>query len=280
MHIIRAPYLGFCQGVRRAYNRVLDLISNANGKPIVLFGELVHNREVMLDLTNRDISVIEDYTQIRDSVVITRTHGVPKHILETIKANNNEIVDLTCRIVQNLRNVANHLVTEEEVDCIVLVGHPDHSEVVATKSWIDKCYTVSCESDLDSLPNVESIGVVAQTTFPKLQFNLICERLGEKYNRVIVRNTICPHTAQNQETSKDLAAKVDLVIVVGDSTSSNTRTLVSVCSRVNPNTHLICNVTDLKTIDRLSECNSVLLTAGASAPDWVIDDIQRVLESS
>lgn len=280
MKIIRAPHLGFCQGVRRAYNLVLELIKNSNDKPIVILGELVHNREVMTDLTRRGIKVVIDYKNVHDSIVITRTHGISKTILETIKSNKNEIKDLTCSIVQNLRTVASQLFEDENVDCIVIIGHPDHAEVVATQSWIDNCYTVSNEADVDLLPTVKSVGVVAQTTFSQDLFKVICSKIKERFEHVIVRNTICPHTARNQETSKDLAAGVDFVVVVGDVASSNTRTMLNACLSVNPKTFLVCNVKELDLIPNLNTFKTVLLTAGASAPDWIINQIEQALEKS
>ncbi len=280
MKIIRAPHLGFCQGVRRAYNRVLELIKSSNDKPIVILGELVHNREVMSDLIRRGIKVIYDYKKVHNSIVITRTHGISKTILDTIKSNDNEIEDLTCSIVQNLRTVASHLFDEEAVDCIVIIGHPDHAEVVATQSWIEKCFTVSCVADIDRLPTVKSVGVVAQTTFSQDLFRVICSKLKDRFEYVKVRNTICPHTARNQETSKELAAKVDFVVVVGDVASSNTRTMLNACTSVNPKTFLICNITELNLIPNLNTYKTVLLTAGASAPDWVINQIEQALENS
>lgn len=278
MKIIRAPFLGFCQGVRRAYNQVLKLIEALPHRPIVILGELVHNRAVMQDLIQRGVIVEEDYTSIKDSIVVTRTHGVAKKIIETLKQNNNEIVDLTCPIVQKVRAVANELINNQNVDCIVLVGQPDHPEIIATNSWIAKCFTVSTENDIENLPQVETVGVVAQTTFSKEQFDVIFEKIKKRFKNVFSYNTICPHTSLNQKKSKELAANVDLVVVVGDTASSNTRTLVEVCAAENPNTYLISQTADLESIKNLASFQTVLLTAGASAPDWIIDEIQSFLE--
>lgn len=293
--------MGFCFGVRRAYEKVLALAGQADARPLLLSGDLVHNSKVIDRIGALGAQVVPDATQIRDARAVIRTHGTTKDAFERLHEQNKEVHDATCVIVTDARERAMKLLTRHPA--VIVIGKKKHPEIIGLVSWLEgRCHIVEEEADLAGLPDYPSVGVVAQTTFYPEKFEHFCDELRARYAQVEVEDTICPHTAKNQETSIHTARIVDVMLVVGDQHSSNSRTLHAEVSQVNPRSHFISSAADINpdwftgfdpadkqvpTPEMLAKGNapegfdpaqlSVGITAGASTPDWVIDEIEAAL---
>lgn len=280
MKVIRADKMGFCFGVERAYRAIEALHQQRNGsdgKPTILIGDIVHNKSVVERVKSFGIER-NDYEYIPEKArVIIRTHGETREVYEKLVERGNEIIDLVCPIVTKVRIRGNQLL-EEGAEYVVLIGKRAHPEVRGNSSWIERCYVVEDESDLESLPPAKTIGVVSQTTFDPSRVKELTEKLKQRFEKVMTADTICPHTGLNQQTSIAIAPRCDVMLVIGDPHSSNSKTLYQKVKQVNPNTYFIHSKDDLEGIPLSAEM-TVGITAGASTPDWIIDQIERTLLS-
>lgn len=295
--------MGFCFGVRRAYEKVLALAGEVDARPLILSGDLVHNTKVIDRIGALGAQVVPDAAQIRGARAVIRTHGTTKDAFDILHEQNKEVHDATCVIVTDARERAMKLLTRHPA--VIVIGKKKHPEIIGLVSWLEGRYhVVEEEGDLAELPDYPSVGVVAQTTFYPEKFEHYCEELRRRYVQVEVEDTICPHTAKNQETSIHTARIVDVMLVVGDQHSSNSRTLHAEVSQVNPRSYFISSAADinpawfagfdpaykaLPSAEMLEKGNapggfdpavlSVGITAGASTPDWVVDDIEAALHA-
>jgi 4-hydroxy-3-methylbut-2-enyl diphosphate reductase len=234
---------------------------------------------------------------------VIRTHGTTRENFEALMAGNEEVHDATCVIVKDAREAALDLLTRHPA--VIVVGKKKHPEIVGLVSWLgDRYHVVEEKADLAELPDYDSVGVVAQTTFYPDKFRGYTDALMERYPEVEVKDTICPHTAKNQETSIYTAQIVDVMLVVGDAHSSNSRTLHAEVLAVNPRSYFISDASDIDPawfaeVDPAGKGTpapelrekgnapadydparlAVGITAGASTPDWVIDEIEQRLHS-
>jgi 4-hydroxy-3-methylbut-2-enyl diphosphate reductase len=295
--------MGFCFGVRRAFEKVQQLAVADDARPLYLAGELVHNTKVIDRVGQLGVQVVDKVDTIKGSRAVIRTHGTTRENFDALMANNDEVHDSTCVIVKDAREAALDLLTRHPV--VIVVGKKKHPEIVGLVSWLDGRYhVVEHADDLAELPNYASVGVVAQTTFYPHVFRGFCDALKQRYAEVEVKDTICPHTAKNQETSIYTAQIVDVMLVVGDSHSSNSRTLHAEVLAVNPRSYFISDAGDIQpewfggfdpadkgepSAELREKGNApanydpsqlaVGVTAGASTPDWVIDEIEQRLNS-
>ena len=303
VQVIRARKMGFCFGVRRAFEKVQQLAAQDDARPLYLAGELVHNTKVIDRVGQLGVQVVEAVDTIRDSRAVIRTHGTTRENFDALMAANDDVHDATCVIVKDAREAALDLLTRHPV--VVVIGKKKHPEIVGLVSWLDGRYhVVEEEADLAGLPDYPSVGVVAQTTFYPHVFQSFCDALRRRYPEVEIKDTICPHTAKNQETSIYTAQIVDVMLVVGDAHSSNSRTLHAEVKAVNPRSYFISDAGDIDpawfasldpaqkgepTLELREKGNAapdynparlaVGITAGASTPDWVIDEIEQRLNS-
>ena len=276
MEVILAEHAGFCFGVKRAVEQVYEQIEV--GRPIYTYGPIVHNEEVVRDLEQKGVRVIESEDQLREiseGTVMIRAHGVPKRIIEAIKEMGLECVDATCPFVKRIHNIV-----EKESAAgrkIVIIGNAGHPEVEGIMGWSKEPATV-----IESLEEAhsftsgedEEICVVSQTTFNYNKFQDMVEILKEKgYNGIVV-NTICNATEERQTEAKEVAAKVDVMIVIGGKHSSNTRKLYEICMHECANTYFIQTLDDLH-LDLPKSVRQVGITAGASTPNNIIEEVQN-----
>ena len=277
MKIIKAESAGFCFGVKRAVDTVYEEIEK--GGRIYTYGEIIHNDEVVRDLEEKGVKVIrneEELRAINEGTVIIRSHGVPREIYEILETKENvKTVDATCPFVLKIHKTVSE--ESEKGREIIIIGDKDHPEVVGIISFSGSA--VSCirsEAEADSY--VDSTGrskcIVAQTTFNLRKFNNIVEILNKKCYDVHTVNTICNATEQRQTEALEIASRADAMIVIGGRHSSNTRKLYEICSERCADTRFIQTVDDLD-IDSLKDVNCVGITAGASTPNYIIEEVQK-----
>ena len=279
MKVVLAKSAGFCFGVRRAVDTVYEQVAKENGK-IYTYGPIIHNEEVVADLEKKGVCVVEtaqDLPNCRDGTVIIRSHGVGKAIYDLLEAENIPYVDATCPFVQKIHQIVEKYSRE---GChVLIIGNENHPEVEGIKGWsanIAGTSVISTVEEADDfvLKEGKKVCIVSQTTFNNKNFQELVEIISKKGYDIIVLNTICNATQERQTEAKEIAAQVDAMIVVGGKNSSNTQKLFEICKKECENT---CYIQTLKDLDlsKLQSINSVGITAGASTPNKIIEEVQK-----
>lgn len=272
MKVRLAAKAGFCFGVKRAIEIAQATVRSKTG-PIYTLGPLIHNPQVVASLAEMGIQEINDLKDARHGTVVIRSHGVSPELMDEAREQGLDIVDATCPFVRRAQDLARDL-TEQGYQ-VVVVGDRDHPEVQGIKGWTDgKALVVENPAEAALLNRENAFGIIAQTTQPLGNFNSVVEVIRGTGARFKVCNTICSATNQRQQAAQELAGKVGVMVVVGGANSANTRKLASLCSASGTATHLI------ETADELDPAwfngvNTVGLTAGASTPDWIIEEVKR-----
>ena len=211
----------------------------------------------------------------RDTLII-RSHGTSPAVLEKAKARDLTIVDATCPFVVKAQKLAQRLATEAYQ--VVIVGEGDHPEVIGIMGFAgEEAWVVEKASDVHNLPVKRRVGVVAQTTQSLGNFREVVSALLEKSDELKVFNTICHATTHRQEAALDIARKVGLMIVIGGYNSANTSRLASLCAQSGAPTRHVETAGELEA-SWLKGITAVGVTAGASTPEWVIEDVIDRLE--
>ncbi|MCR4788354.1 MAG: 4-hydroxy-3-methylbut-2-enyl diphosphate reductase [Lachnospiraceae bacterium] len=276
METVLATHAGFCFGVDKAVRNVYDLLDKTDN--ICTFGPIIHNDTVVSDLKEKGVRVIEneeELSEVHDSTVVIRAHGVPPRIYDLIKRNNNECVDGTCPVVKRIHDIVKS--KSEEGYRIIIIGSPVHPEVLGIKGWSegDVCVIENVD-DAEAFVHESSqpLCIVSQTTFNLNKFQELVEIIKNKGYNVNVVNTICNATKERQESADAIASKVDIMLVIGGKNSSNTQKLYSICKEKCPQTYFVTGVDDLK-IDIPKTASLVGITAGASTPNNIIEEVQN-----
>lgn len=263
-----AKHAGFCYGVERALNLTTE--TGVEGDTVTL-GPLIHNEQVVEKLEKQGIHVVERVEQAAGKTMIVRSHGAPKSVFEQAEEAGVKVVDATCPFVRKIQQtVAEQQAKGRE---IIIVGDPKHPEIVGINGWCNnKAHIVQDEIGAEGLTIKGPACIVVQTTFRKELFDKIKDILTPEGSDVLVFNTICAATSKRQDAAKELAERVDCMIVIGGKKSSNTKKLLEICQQHCENSHLIQTAEDLR-VTLVDKCDKIGITAGASTPDWIIDDI-------
>ena len=283
MEVKLAKTAGFCFGVKRAVDTVYRQIEKEqsdveNEKKIYTYGPIIHNEEVIKDLEKKGVQVLrtEDALDgISEGTVIIRSHGVEKRIYDKMEAKGLEIVDATCPFVKKIHNIVEK--ESREGKHIVIIGSEDHPEVIGIKGWVNGPVTVLKTEEEACTFEVEdnaSVCVVAQTTFNYNKFKELVEIIEKKSYDISVLNTICGATKERQTEAKSIAEAVDAMIVIGDKHSSNTQKLFEICRGACADTYYIQTLDDLN-MNQLRSVETVGITAGASTPNNIIEEVQN-----
>ena len=277
MKVIKAKTAGFCFGVKRAVDTVYKQVDTCNG-PIYTYGPIIHNEEVVKDLESKGVVVLrteEDLDNIFEGTVIIRSHGVKKRIYDKLETKGIRVVDATCPFVKKIHNI----VQKESAagKYILIIGNPDHPEVIGIRGWAGEHAAVI--QNADDIENIdfskkEKICVVSQTTFNYNKFKDLVEIIKKKSYDIIVLNTICNATIERQTEAESIAESVDAMIVIGDKHSSNTQKLFEICRKACNNTYYIQTLDDLD-LNQLGSVETVGITAGASTPNNIIEEVQN-----
>ena len=277
MKVIKAKTAGFCFGVKRAVDTVYEQVNTCSG-PIYTYGPIIHNGEVVKDLESKGVVVLrteEDLDNISGGTVIIRSHGVEKRIYDKLEAKGVRIVDATCPFVKKIHNIVQKESAEGKY--ILIIGNPDHPEVIGIRGWAGEHAAVI--QNADDIENIdfskkEKICVVSQTTFNYNKFKDLVEIIKKKSYDSIVLNTICNATKERQTEAESIAESVDAMIVIGDKHSSNTQKLFEICRKACNNTYYIQTLDDLD-LNQLGSVETVGITAGASTPNNIIEEVQN-----
>lgn len=274
MEIYRAREMGFCYGVRRAMKLALD--TAAAGKPAATLGPLIHNPQVVERLAEKGIPAIENLADFHDKIVIIRSHGVGPSCYNNIKCKNLALVDATCPFVMRNQQITKELVAEGHQ--VVLIGEKNHPEMKSVAEWADgQSYLIESMDDVAELPHLKEAHIVIQTTFSETLADELIEAVSKKADRVEVHKTICRATSDRQHAARELARQMDVMIVIGGRNSANTTRLAEVCREEGAVTYHIETASELRSA-WFHHQDKVGITAGASTPDWIIEEVVCIME--
>ena len=277
MKVQLASHYGFCFGVKRAIKIAQEHKNSST------MGPLIHNQNEINRL--KDDFNVGLYSNIEDvktnDTVIIRTHGIPKDDLKQLRQKDAKVINATCPFVTTPQQIVKNM--SKEKYSILIFGDEEHPEVKGVKSYgidQDDVHVVLTESQLENIVfKYDKIATVAQTTRKKDIYLDLVNNLVLKYKEVRVFNTICDATFENQAATKDLAKKVDIMIVIGGKNSSNTKQLLTIAQDYCKNSYLIEDEKELN-LNWFKDKKLCGVTAGASTPDWiiqiVIQNIQKI----
>lgn len=276
--VIKADTAGFCFGVERAVDKVYKELEIK--KNVYTLGPIIHNQEVVKDMNEKGAKVIKTLSEAEEkSTVLIRSHGVGKKIYEEAKEKNIDLVDATCPYVKKIHKIVEKCADSGEI--VVIIGNPEHPEVDGIRNWgNERTFAVeNLEKFLDlKLDKGKQINIVAQTTYNHIKFSEILEKIKDLGYSIKCFNTICNATHERQIEAAKIAKEVDAMIVIGDESSSNTSKLVEICKKECNNTIFIQTLANLDK-NALDKVQSVGITAGASTPKHIIEEVQNNVRS-
>ncbi|MCD4689624.1 MAG: 4-hydroxy-3-methylbut-2-enyl diphosphate reductase [Desulfuromonadaceae bacterium] len=270
MKIILAESAGFCFGVKRATQ--LAFKAAEENCPICSLGPIIHSPQVVERLEKKGVKVVQKVEDIAAGTVIIRSHGITAGELADIHARNLTPVDATCPFVKKVQDYATLLCAEGYA--VVLVGEKDHPEVQGIISYTGhaEVAVVANSEEAQHLPDQFKIGIVAQTTQSFENLRQVAEVCLKKSKEIRVFNTICDATTVRQEEARKIAKQADLMLVVGGFNSANTTRLAQICRALQAKTYHV-EIADQIESEWFVGVKKVGITAGASTPRWIIDEV-------
>lgn len=273
MKVTLAAACGFCYGVRRA----VELAGQAE-KGTHTLGPIIHNPQVVGRLAAHGVSPVDSLDDVdKGAVILIRSHGVGPDVYEQADQKELKVIDATCPHVKKAQQDAKNIV--EKGEKLIIVGEKSHPEVISISQWgANRAIIIDREEEAEKIPFCDSMGVVVQTTFSQEQFKRIAAILQRKTNHLDVHMTICTATQQRQQAAIELAGHVDAMIVIGGKNSANTGRLAQVCREQDCPTYHIETAAELDTA-WFRGMNHIGITAGASTPDWIIQEVVKIMEN-
>ena len=278
MKLTVAKSAGYCFGMKRAVNMVYQE-AGETAVPVYTYGPIIHNAEVVKDLQQRGVQVVEDVKELQNlpkGKIIIRSHGISRREHEAMKTYGFEVLDATCPFVLKIHRLVEKY--SKEGYQIVIAGNRHHPEVEGILGWVEgqPAYTIACPEDIEKLPlkKGEKVCLVAQTTFNYNKFQELVEIIKKKGYDISVLDTICNATEERQTEAREIAAKSDLMIVIGDKHSSNTQKLYEISKKECANTYYIQTSKDMD-YHQIQSINNVGITAGASTPNNIIEEVSK-----
>lgn len=277
MKVFLAEHCGFCYGVKRAVELACNCIENSQNGSAYTLGPIIHNPQMVKRLENHGVRVANHLKEIATGTVIIRSHGVGPDIYKEAELKGLHVVDATCPHVRKAQQAAWQLI--QEGYHVVVVGERHHPEVKSIVAWSGE-NTVVVESLAEALhlAFIPRMGVVAQTTFAGDLFQDIVEVLKTRTDELKVNRTICNATELRQKAAIELAAKVEVMVVVGGRNSANTTRLTQLCQEAGCKTYHVETAQELRQ-EWFNHVHNVGITAGASTPDWVIEEVKNTMQN-
>jgi (E)-4-hydroxy-3-methyl-but-2-enyl pyrophosphate reductase len=276
MKVLLADEYGFCFGVERAVEMVEKALGE--GDTVRTLGPLIHNDQEMKRLETEGVRTIDAPVQIkRGETAVIRAHGVTPQVEKELRMSGAKVVDATCPFVTKVQKLASRAAAQNRH--VVVVGNPDHPEMIGVKGYApEHAFVIRDETEVADLPKLIKPLVVSQTTIKLKTFLDTAEAVKTKTDdEVQIVNTICSATRDRQDAARALAGEVDVFYIIGGRHSSNSVKLLAVCREQCEKSFLIETLDEIKAED-LRGAERVGLTAGASTPKWLIDQVIARLE--
>ena len=274
MNLLISKTLGFCKGVDRAYKLALKTASK--GEPTYMLGYLVHNSKVIEELQQKGVVTVKDLKDIPKGAkgyLMISAHGVSPEVMEKAMKTGLTVIDTTCPWVKKPQMMAKQLA--DEGWHIVIVGDKDHTEVKGIVGWSGgRAQVVQDVKEAGKVAHHDRIAVIAQTTQSRKNFEDVINELLPKAGELKICDTICEATSRMQRSAEDTARKAEIMLVIGDKKSANTRRLKELCEGTGAKTFQIESADDLD-LNILKGFDMIGLTAGASTPANVIDAVVK-----
>lgn len=272
MRVHIAAACGFCYGVRRA----VELAAQAEAGTHTL-GPIIHNPQLVDSLSEKGVTPVNSLEEVADgSRLLIRSHGVGPDVYDEAEKRRLHIVDATCPHVKKAQQDACKVINAKKV--LVIIGEKDHPEVISISQWGgNRAIIIDKVEEAEEIPYCETMGVVVQTTFSQSRFKQIESVLAGKTGHLDVYMTICAATRQRQEAAVELAGKVDAMIVIGGRNSANTGRLAQVCAEQGCPTYHVETAAEINP-DDFAGMHDIGVTAGASTPDWIIQEVVKMME--
>ena len=276
MQVLLANEYGFCFGVERAVDMVEEAIQD--GQTVRALGPLIHNEQEMQRLAHEGVTTISQPVQIgRGETAVIRAHGVTPEVQRELEEKAAKVVDATCPFVTRVQKLAARAAEQDRH--VVIVGSPDHPEMIGVKGYApNHAFVIKDETEVGSLPRLRNPLVVAQTTIKVKTFFDTAEAVRSKTDDAVqIVNTICSATRDRQDAARALSGMVDAFYIIGGRHSSNSVKLLAVCLEQCEKSFLIETPDEINP-DNLAGVETVGVTAGASTPNWLIEKIVHHLE--
>ena len=278
MEVRIADNAGFCFGVKRAMKIAWDELENKSENNIYSLGPLIHNKQAVDRYKEKGLVEMDNLESIpSESKLIIRSHGVAEKVYTESKAKNMEIVDTTCPFVKKIHDIVKDF--SDRGYKIIIVGNANHPEIIGINGWCNnEAIVINKLEEIDDITfdPTQIYCVVSQTTANLESFDKIVQKLKTKINNLTVKNTICFATKERQISAIDLAREVDCMVVIGGKHSSNTQKLVNICKDLVP-TFSIETKEELEK-EKFAGFKVAGVTAGASTPDWIIEEVINYLK--
>ncbi len=274
--IIVARHAGFCSGVKAAVKTTFESAAQlADGDKLYTYGALIHNEAVGRALAERGVAVIDDLAAARQSTVVIRSHGVAKRVYSEIEKNDNILIDATCVFVKRVHQIVEQRAAEGYQ--IVIIGDATHPEVQGISGWCSDAIVINCLAEAAAIDSAKPLCVVAQTTLNEQLYDALTDFLAARFSDAVFYKTICSATQLRQDEARDIAGKVDFMIVIGGKNSSNTKKLYDISKKICKKAQLIQNFSQID-MKLLRNYGKIGIVTGASTPDWIIDEVIRKLK--
>ncbi|MDO5717560.1 MAG: bifunctional 4-hydroxy-3-methylbut-2-enyl diphosphate reductase/30S ribosomal protein S1 [Tissierellia bacterium] len=273
MKIRIADNAGFCFGVKRAVEMTTDQLDKS--QDVYIKGDLVHNRHVVEKMDKLGLKHYEDYPDSKK--VIIRSHGATPKVKNDIIEKNNDLIDCTCPVLLNIyKKIIKYY---NEGYKIIIVGNRSHPEIIALNGYVqDSAIIVESEEEASQIKNQEKLYIISQTTNIYSYYKKISDIIVSNNKDVVVSNTICQATSKRQDSCVELSKRVDAMIVIGGLNSSNTKKLYELASKNCENTFWVESYENLD-LNEFIKYNSIGITAGASTPGWIIEEVVNFMEN-
>ncbi len=282
MKILMANPRGFCAGVNMAIE-CLERTLEFFGPPVYVYHEIVHNKYVVERFAKRGTVFVESIDEVPEgSPLLYSAHGVSPEIRRQSKERGLLAIDATCPLVTKVHLEA--IKYAKAGYTIVLIGHEGHDEVIGTMGEApDQMVLVETAEDVERLevPNPEKVAYLTQTTLSVDDANIVISALRKKFPSINnpPKDDICYATQNRQSAVRELAARADLVLVLGSQNSSNSRRLAEIAHSMGIPSHLIDGVGEIQP-EWFEGIETVLITAGASAPEDVVQECVSYLQKT
>ncbi len=279
MPITVAKSAGFCFGV----NRAVELVEKAakENVSVCTLGPIIHNRHAVSHFEKMGVRVIDTPADANPGdTVIIRSHGVTRAVYEALEARGVEIIDATCPFVKRIHGIVS--AAEEEGRLPVIIGTPTHPEVEGIAGWCENCKIFDTPEALETwaktLANTDDfpISMVCQTTSTEENWKKCCQIAKKLFTNLKIFDTICKATESRQNEAAELSARCQAMVIVGDTKSSNTGRLATICRKHCDRVVLVDNATELDPPFFLG-ATDVGITAGASTPAWIIKEVNKTM---
>lgn len=278
MNVIKASVLGFCFGVRRAVDLAETALNENQGLPVYSLGPLIHNETALKSLENKGLHIVEEdnISSIPDGAkVIIRAHGVTPFVIAKLEEKKCQIIDATCPRVKASQKMVERY--SHDSDFVILTGDKNHGEVIGISGYAGENFRLVqnlTEAEALQIPESDKKNIIllSQTTYSPSEFSKIEELYKSRFTNCAVMNTICPATNERQQALLDLCKKVEGVLVIGGKNSANTKRLYQTASENCKYAAHIQSADDIS--PKFFHLNSIGITAGASTPDNIIEEIE------